>query len=237
MIINQTGPIVENFYSIGHPAIPVYLMDGVSPIIFDAGFTFLGELYVADIKKIIGNRQVEYLFLTHSHFDHCGSVSILKQHFPVMKVVTSKPAKNILGRPNAIQLIKALNQASEKIVADIGVDLTSFDKFTPFEIEMGDVLPFPNPFRPRGVWIECDPSAALLGLADEIRGVMGGLGYQADKPFRAHITLGRYKKPPHKKPQTIKGELHRFKLDKFYLIESNLTPEGPKYKTLATFPE
>ncbi|MBT8352070.1 MAG: MBL fold metallo-hydrolase [Deltaproteobacteria bacterium] len=135
MIINQTGPIVENFYSIGHPAIPVYLMDGVSPIIFDAGFTFLGELYVADIKKIIGNRQVEYLFLTHSHFDHCGSVSILKQHFPLMKVVTSKTAKNILGRPNAIQLIKALNQASETIVADIGMELTSFDKFTPFEID------------------------------------------------------------------------------------------------------
>ena len=135
MIITQTGPLVENFYSIGYPAIPVYLMDGVSPIIFDAGFTFLGELYVADIKKIIGNRQVEYLFLTHSHFDHCGSVSILKEHFPSMKVVTSKPAKNILRRPNAIKLIKALNQASEKIVADIGVDLTSFDKFTPFEID------------------------------------------------------------------------------------------------------
>ena len=52
-----------------------------------------------------------------------------------MKVVASKPAKNILGRPNAIQLIKALNRASEEIVADIGVDLTSFDEFTPFEID------------------------------------------------------------------------------------------------------
>ena len=135
MIITQTGPIVENFYSIGHPAIPVFLLDGARPVIFDAGFAFLGELYAADIKKIIGNRQVEYLFLTHSHFDHCGSVSILKKHFPSMKVIASKPAKHILGRPNAIKLIKALNQASEEMVGDIGVDLTSFDEFTPFEID------------------------------------------------------------------------------------------------------
>jgi len=62
MIITQTGQIVENFYSIGHPAIPVFLLDGVHPVIFDAGFAFLGELYTADIKKIIGNRQVEYFF-------------------------------------------------------------------------------------------------------------------------------------------------------------------------------
>lgn len=109
-------------------------------------------------------------------------------------------------------------------------------KFEPFEIEMGDVMPFPNPIRPRGVWIECDPSAVLLKLADEIRSSMEELGYRNDKPFRAHITLGRYKKSPNKKPQIIKGESHRFMLDRFYLIESNLTPEGSKYKTLATFP-
>lgn len=109
-------------------------------------------------------------------------------------------------------------------------------KFEPFEIEMGDVIPFPTPFRSRGVWIECDPSAALLKLADDIRNSMEELGYMNDKPFRAHITLGRYKRPPAKKPKIIKGEPHRFTLDRFYLIESNLTPEGSKYKTLAEFP-
>jgi len=110
-------------------------------------------------------------------------------------------------------------------------------KFEPFEIEMGNAVPFPNSFRPRGVWIECDPSAALLNLAEEIRSVMAELGYMADKPFRAHITLGRYKRPPNRTPKIIKGESHRFKLEQFHLIESALTPEGPQYKTLARFPE
>ena len=144
MIINTTGQIIEDFYSIGHPAIPIFLMDGVHPLIFDAGFAFLGEIYTGEIKKILGNRQVEHLFLTHAHFDHCGSVSILKKHFPLMKVIASKQAKDILGRPNAIKLIRVLNQATEKIAEDIGMDAASFDEFKSFEIDKtvkeGDIL-------------------------------------------------------------------------------------------------
>jgi len=135
MIINKTGQIIEDFYSIGHPAIPVFLMDGVRPLIFDAGFAFLGEIYAGEIKKILGARQPEYLFLTHAHFDHCGSVSILKKHFPLMKVITSKKAKDILGRPNAIKLIKALNQASEKMAGDIEIDFALSGEFEPFKID------------------------------------------------------------------------------------------------------
>jgi len=135
MIINKTGQIIEDFYSIGHPAIPVFLMDGVRPLIFDAGFAFLGEIYAKEIKKILGDRQPEYLFLTHAHFDHCGSVSILKKYFPLMKVITSKKAKDILERPNAIKLIKALNQASEEIAGDIEIDFASSGEFEPFEID------------------------------------------------------------------------------------------------------
>ena len=52
-----------------------------------------------------------------------------------MKVVTSKKAKDILGRPNAIKLIKALNQASEEIVGDIGINFSSSGEFKPFKIE------------------------------------------------------------------------------------------------------
>ncbi|MBN2096609.1 RNA 2',3'-cyclic phosphodiesterase [Candidatus Peregrinibacteria bacterium] len=109
--------------------------------------------------------------------------------------------------------------------------------FKPFDIEMGDAKPFGHPADPRGVWIECKESDKLIRLADQIRKAMGELGYQSDKPFRAHITLGRYKQAPRKKPEKIKGEPHVFTVDKFYLIESILLPEGPVYKTVAKFPE
>lgn len=116
------------------------------------------------------------------------------------------------------------------------LDALSKIAFSPFEIEMGDILPFPNPFQPRGIWIACQESDKLKNLADRIRQAMSALGYLPDKPFRAHITLGRYKQPPVHPPEKIKGEPHRFKVEKFYLMESALTPAGPKYKRVGGFP-
>ncbi len=117
------------------------------------------------------------------------------------------------------------------------IDALSKIKFKPFDVEMGDAKPFGHPGSPRGVWIECRESDELMALADQIRTAMAGLGCQSDKPFRAHITLGRYRQSPRQKPNEIKGEPHTFMVDKFYLIESILLPEGPVYKTVARFPE
>jgi 2'-5' RNA ligase len=109
-------------------------------------------------------------------------------------------------------------------------------QFTPFEIEMGDAIPFPNPFDPRGVWIECKMLPKLQKLAEDIRQTTSELGYIADKPFKAHITLGRYRRPPRQKIQKINGDRHKFIVDQFHLVESTLTPTGPKHKILASFP-
>ncbi|MCD6224133.1 MAG: hypothetical protein J7K32_01185, partial [Deltaproteobacteria bacterium] len=72
MIINTTGEIIDGFFMLGHPGVPVYLMDGDNPALFDAGFACLGELYVQEVKNILGTRQPKFCFLSHSHFDHCG---------------------------------------------------------------------------------------------------------------------------------------------------------------------
>ena len=51
MIIDKTGKIVGSFFMLGHPGVPVYLIDGDEPALFDAGFSCLGELYIQEIKK------------------------------------------------------------------------------------------------------------------------------------------------------------------------------------------
>ena len=108
-------------------------------------------------------------------------------------------------------------------------------EFSPFEIEMSDAIPFGPKHKPRGVWIGCEENKALNTLAKNIREKLAPLGYISDKPFRSHITLGRYKFSPKKPPQKIEGMHHRFKVNSFELIESHLGEKGPHYRTLATF--
>ncbi len=108
-------------------------------------------------------------------------------------------------------------------------------RFSPFEIEMGNALPFPNTWEPRGVWIECKLSPELKKLAEDIQNTMKEVGYISDKPFKAHITLGRYKHQPRQEIKEVEGEPHKFDVKEFYLVESALTPGGPIHKKLATF--
>ena len=95
MIFKNTGKIIEGLYIVGTPAMPVYLLEGEKSAIFDAGLAFLGKIYADGIRQILGRRNLQYCFLTHSHFDHCGSVSILKKNFPGLKVVASEKAKKV----------------------------------------------------------------------------------------------------------------------------------------------
>jgi glyoxylase-like metal-dependent hydrolase (beta-lactamase superfamily II) len=74
--------------------------------------------------------------LTHSHFDHCGSVAVLKKSFPMLKVVASEKTQNVLGRPNAIALMRNLTQAAEQLAKSIGIELAGFEQFEPFGVDI-----------------------------------------------------------------------------------------------------
>jgi len=148
MVFDKTGKITNNLYMLGIPAMPVYLMDAEKPAVFDAGLAFLGQRYVEDIKKILGPRPLAYCFLTHSHFDHCGSVSVLKAKFPSLKVVAAEKAKHVLKRPNAIRLIRELTRAAREAAYDGGRDAKENARFEPFDVDVvlhdGDTIQLSN---------------------------------------------------------------------------------------------
>ena len=50
MIFKDTGKIIDDLYMVGTPAMPVYLLDGEKPAIFDAGLAFLGKIYAEEIS-------------------------------------------------------------------------------------------------------------------------------------------------------------------------------------------
>lgn len=107
--------------------------------------------------------------------------------------------------------------------------------FQSFQITLGDAVPFGHPKQPNGIWIECRGGASLHDLTTKVRNAMGNLGYLPDNPFAAHITLGRYKNGPPQMPKSITGEPHIFTVDQFHLMQSQLGPNGSKYKILFSF--
>jgi len=112
MRFDGTGKIADDFYVLGSPHVPVYLLDGASPVLFEAGLTALSKVYEEDIRKVLNNRAPAYLFLTHSHFDHVGAASRLKALWPKMRIIGFSKVGEILARSGAVDLIRTLNQIS-----------------------------------------------------------------------------------------------------------------------------
>jgi len=138
MINNTLGHIRNDLYILGHIECPIYLLDGREPLIFDAGLSCLGQIYVEAIRSVLGDRQPSALLLSHVHWDHCGSVSYFKKAFPGMKVAASRSAADILRRPNALALIKTLNEnftASMKSIPGVDPSILIDEPFSPFYVD------------------------------------------------------------------------------------------------------
>lgn len=118
MIVSVPGQIAEDVYMLGPVGVPVFLIDGERPVIFDAGFSFLGDVYARAIKRVLNDKSPNRLFVTHSHYDHCGAVSVLKSHFTDLIVCASGLTEDILKRPNALKLIERLSKEAETFAAN-----------------------------------------------------------------------------------------------------------------------
>lgn len=88
--------------------------DGKTAIMYDSGFAFNGYNVAEKIKSILGDRKLDYIFLTHSHYDHAlGSVYALK-FWPDAKVVAGEYAAKIFSKPTAKAVMRDLDSKFAK---------------------------------------------------------------------------------------------------------------------------
>jgi len=136
MFIDWKGKIEDKFYVLGHPAVPLYLLDGKRPVLFDAGFTGLSKIYKREISQALGSRSPYLLLLTHSHWDHVGSVSYLKGSWPEMKIGGSSQAGEIVKRAKVIEQIRALNKEAIHDLRKWGVNEVFEGQFESFDLDI-----------------------------------------------------------------------------------------------------
>lgn len=94
------------------------LDDGKTSILYDTGFGFTGFDVAKKIKNILGDRNLDFIFLTHSHYDHALGSAYILRYYPEAKVVAGKYAAEIFKRPGAKAVMKDLDS---KFAAQCGV--------------------------------------------------------------------------------------------------------------------
>lgn len=174
---------------LGDAAIPVYLWDGDRPVLFDAGFAFLGALYASAIESVLRDRTPKICVLTHSHFDHCGAAGYFKKRFPQLEIAAAAHTRATLERPNAVRLIRELTRAAVQTARTNGFCFDVGIEFEPFSVDRvlraGDVV-YPcddtpiqvleTPGHTRDCLSFYIPSRKVL-ISSEATGIMDTSGY------------------------------------------------------------
>jgi RNA 2',3'-cyclic 3'-phosphodiesterase len=108
-----------------------------------------------------------------------------------------------------------------------------------FAAALGGLGAFPNARRARVLWAGMsEGGAALEALARELDRALAKRGFgKADKPFSAHLTLGRVREPGPDWTAALAAQRvaadARFTVDRVCVVESRLDPRGSIYTVRA----
>jgi len=155
--------------------------DGKTSILYDSGFAFTGFGVAENIKKVLGERKLDYIFLTHSHYDHALGSAYALQYWPDAKVVAGEYAAKIFKKYSAKVVMRDLDKkfshASgiaeyDDLIDDLRVDIevSDGDKILAGDMEF-TVIHLPGHTR-CSVGYYCRDKKLLLGC--ETIGVYGG---------------------------------------------------------------
>lgn len=110
--------------------------DGKTTIMYDSGFAFTGYKVADKIKEILGKRELDYIFLTHSHYDHALGSVYAKKYWKNAKVVAGEYASKIFAKPTARAVMRDLDgkfaekngvKEYEDLIDDLSVDIAAKD--------------------------------------------------------------------------------------------------------------
>ncbi|MDR0596746.1 MAG: MBL fold metallo-hydrolase [Clostridiales Family XIII bacterium] len=111
----------------GNPGGTSFLVaTGGGTFLVDTGLSFSADATAENLRAALAGRGLDYILLTHSHFDHAAGTPTIARAFPEAKVVASEYAAYVFTRPGAREMIRRLDVAAAKFVgAEVGEDTTS----------------------------------------------------------------------------------------------------------------
>ena len=148
----------------------------------------------------------------------------------------------LVERQNLHFTVKFLGEISEAQAAEAGSRLASL-QLKGAQVEVRGAGAFPSPGRPRVVWAGVAPEHKHLvePIAKQVIASLEGIGERDERPFQAHITLGRVRsdRNAHQLGELLRQNSDRrfgvVMLEELKLKSSVLTPSGPVYKDLGAY--
>ena len=81
----------------------------------DCGMAYCASALIGNIRQELGGRVLDYLLISHSHYDHIGAIPYLKAEWPDSKVLGAEYDKRVLTSVNALESIRTLSMLAAQL--------------------------------------------------------------------------------------------------------------------------
>jgi 2'-5' RNA ligase len=139
--------------------------------------------------------------------------------------------------------LRFLGDVEEQQATSLMEGLESLAEVAPFRFNLAGVGAFPDRKRPRVIWTGIAlGKQQVVALAEKVEGIVESCGFPSEpKRFSPHVTLGRINSPGNFDefwPQAEGSPFVGKNVDALdvRLIWSTLTPNGPVYRDVESFP-
>ena len=150
------------------------------------------------------------------------------------------PAARWVATESAHLTLKFLGEITEQRAEEVHQAMTGLT-WKPFQITVKGIGFFPGTRSPRVFWAGLH-APTLEALSGRIDSKMETFGFEKERrSYRAHITLARAKRGPLEAAlvtaasQFEETDFGSFNVDRCFLYQSELTPNGPVYTKLREF--
>ncbi|NDV67118.1 FprA family A-type flavoprotein [Bacteroides sp. 224] len=95
---DRTKHLFENMWPLPYGvSYNSYLIDDEKVALVDTVDACYFDVFLHKIKKVIGERPIDYLIINHMEPDHSGSISLIKQYYPNITIVGNKKTFDMIG--------------------------------------------------------------------------------------------------------------------------------------------
>jgi glyoxylase-like metal-dependent hydrolase (beta-lactamase superfamily II) len=94
-----------------------FLLLGEQTALIDCGMAYCAPNLIHNMKQVLHNKRLDYIVISHSHYDHIGAIPYLKQEWPSSRVLGAEHAQQVLNRPNALKTIRNFSRQAAKLFA------------------------------------------------------------------------------------------------------------------------
>jgi glyoxylase-like metal-dependent hydrolase (beta-lactamase superfamily II) len=90
------------------------LIGGKYTALFDCGMAHCADSTIQNVKNALKGRPLDYLFITHTHYDHIGALPFFRNEWPSLRLVTSQTGADVLLKDTPRKVIREFSTAAIK---------------------------------------------------------------------------------------------------------------------------